>query len=267
MDGGMANQRMRDIIIRTNTGHEIVRAVYNKVDFEFAEDMGIIYRVLFRSTNKMVKVSAGEKIGTPGIVPEELVPEKPVSINTETTPMVDDQTTSPQKIDNIEISADADDDFLLSTLTLHYKSDKAEDYNTLNLEIDLTDGLFHHMIPVQDVIDAEKLEYYFEATNGFNTTTTDVSEVDVQEIDNSNVPPLLITEITPDSQNLNGANAYEFIEVYNTTDQEIDFGNFRILYRGPLATSDIVWFDELHGTMIEPGGNLEIGRASCRERV
>src|SRR5690625_7587690 len=101
--------------------------------------------------------------------------------------MVDDQTTSPQKIDNIEISADADDDFLLSTLTLHYKSDKAEDYKTLNLEIDPTDGLFHHIIPVQDVIDAEKLEYYFEATNGFNTTTTDVSEVDIQEIDDSNV--------------------------------------------------------------------------------
>src|SRR5690625_2282213 len=256
MDGGMANQRMRDIIIRTNTGHEIVRAVYNKGEFDVAEDMGILYKYPEDGTNKMVKVSAGEKIGTPGIVPEELVPEKPVSINTETTPMVDDQTTSPQKIDNIEISADADDDFLLSTLTLHYKSDKAEDYKTLNLEIDPTDGLFHHIIPVQDVIDAEKLEYYFEATNGFNTTTTDVSEVDIQEIDDSNVPPLLITEITPDSQNLNGANAYEFIEVYNTTDQEIDFGNFRILYRGPLATSDTVWFDELHGTMIEPGGNL-----------
>src|SRR5690625_7511989 len=96
----------------------------------------------------MVKVSAGEKIGTPGIVPEELVPEKPVSINTETTPMVDDQTTSPQKIDNIEIYADADDDFLLSTLTLNYKCDKAKDYKTLYLEIDMKVGLYHYILSI-----------------------------------------------------------------------------------------------------------------------
>src|SRR5690625_1810301 len=117
MSGGMANQRMRDILIRTNTGHEVVRAVYNKGEFDVTEDMGILYKYPEDGTNKMIKVSAGEKVGTPGIVSDELVPDKPVTVDTGATPTIDDQTTSPQKIDNIEVSVDASDDFLLSTLT------------------------------------------------------------------------------------------------------------------------------------------------------
>ena len=50
------------------------------------------------------------------------------------------------------------------------------------------------------------------------------------------VPELLITELVPDSTNVGTADGYEFIEVYNNTDQAIDFSNYKIRYRYLRAT-------------------------------
>lgn len=256
MPGGMSNQRMRDILIRTNTGEEIVMAQYNKGVWDVAENMGVFYQYPQDSSTQMMKVSAGEKPATPGIVEQELVPEQPVSLDADSSPTIEDQTLSSQPMDNLEVRASGDDDFLLSTMTLYYKNETDEEYNSLNLELDPEDGLFHHTVPVQDLIGVEKLDYYLEATNGLNTTKTDVRTIDITAAENNVSPPLLITEIVPDSSNVNGADGYEFIEVYNNTDQMMNFGNYSILYRYLTGTPDAVWFKDLTEINIEPGGNF-----------
>ncbi|KOP67910.1 S-layer protein [Bacillus sp. FJAT-18019] len=53
------------------------------------------------------------------------------------------------------------------------------------------------------------------------------------------MPELLITELVPDSTNVGTADGYEFIEVYNNTDKDIDFSNYKIRYR--YLESDTLW--------------------------
>ncbi|MBP1916466.1 hypothetical protein J2Z23_003448 [Lederbergia galactosidilyticus] len=254
MPGGMANQRMRDIIIRTNTGEEVAVAQYNKATFDVGENLGIFYQYPQDGSNQMVKVSAAEKMATPGIVESELIPEKPVMIDTNKAPYVEDQTKSQQPIDHVQVKASAEDHYLLTTMTLYYKGKEEKDYHSLNLEKD-DEGFYQHQVPIQNLIGMEELDYYLEASNGFKKTTTDINSITITAAENENTPPLLITEVVPDSSNVDGANAYEYIEVYNNTDQRLNFGDFHIIYRYPTG-SEAIWFEGLTDIMIEPGRPL-----------
>lgn len=68
------------------------------------------------------------------------------------------------------------------------------------------------------------------------------------------VPELLITELVPDSTNVGTADGYEFIEVYNNTDQAIDFSNYKIRYR--YLESDTLWAHVPDEVTIPSGGTL-----------
>ncbi|WP_062107990.1 FIMAH domain-containing protein [Bacillus niameyensis] len=252
MPGGMSNQRMRDILIRTNTGEEIVMAQYNKATWDVQENMGIFYQYPQDGSNEMVKVSAGEKAATPGIAEPELVPVEPIDLDPNLTPTIENKTPSSQPLDRVEIIASGKDDFLLSSMTLYYKDVNATEFNTLSLQLNPEDGLYHHTVPVQDVLKTDELEYYLEASNGLNIAKTDIFKMQITEATSTDIPPLLITEVVPDSSNLNGANAYEYIEVFNNTDQPINFGNYHILYRYP-SGSHAVWFEGLDHITIQPG--------------
>ncbi|MYL60897.1 metallophosphoesterase, partial [Virgibacillus halodenitrificans] len=67
-------------------------------------------------------------------------------------------------------------------------------------------------------------------------------------------PHLLITEIVPDSTNVNGADGYEFIEVYNNTDQLINFKDYNFRYRYPSGPdNDQVWRAIPNDVWLQPG--------------
>ncbi|MGG3505613.1 S-layer homology domain-containing protein [Paenibacillus lautus] len=70
----------------------------------------------------------------------------------------------------------------------------------------------------------------------------------------NNVPELLITELVPDSTNVGTADGYEFIEVYNNTDQDIDFSHYKIRYR--YLESDTLWAHVPDEVMIPSRGTL-----------
>lgn len=57
--------------------------------------------------------------------------------------------------------------------------------------------------------------------------------------------PLLITEMVPDTANVNGADAYEYVEVYNNTDQAINFKDYSFFYNNtntwkPVTDGDMI---------------------------
>ena len=58
-----------------------------------------------------------------------------------------------------------------------------------------------------------------------------------EQIDTQQIPPLLITELTPDTKNLNKLDGYEFIEIYNNTNQPINMKDYKIIYRYPAGSS------------------------------
>lgn len=254
--GGMHNQRLRDIIIATNTGEELAVATYNYGVHDVAEDLGIFYAYPKDGTNRMVKVSAKEKPATPGTVEPELVPEKPVSLRAEAKPTVEDVTPNVQSRDQVVLQAHVSDEYMVASVTAYYRSAGQEEYKTGNL-VKGADGLYAFAVPFADLIGVESLEYYLEASNGVNTAASEAAVMEVTPAQGSGeTPPLLITEIVPDSTNYSGADAYEFIEVYNNTTQPIDFGEFYVLYRYPGNTADQTWFAGLDGVRIEPGKTL-----------
>lgn len=76
-------------------------------------------------------------------------------------------------------------------------------------------------------------------------------------------PLLQITEIAPDTANVNGADAYEFIEVYNASEAPIDFGDYTLAYlytdnalTEPVTTSSTLWPAQQSDVTIPAGGTL-----------
>jgi hypothetical protein len=74
-------------------------------------------------------------------------------------------------------------------------------------------------------------------------------------------PPILITEIVPDSADVTGStgteDAYEYVEIYNNSDRPMDMKDYKIIYRYPNGNeSDAVWNHEPESVVIQPGKTL-----------
>ncbi|WP_309070714.1 calcineurin-like phosphoesterase C-terminal domain-containing protein [Arthrobacter sp.] len=72
--------------------------------------------------------------------------------------------------------------------------------------------------------------------------------------------PLQITEVTPDTSNMGGADAFEFIEVYNASSEPVDFSDYTLRYlypRADLSNSNVVdWPAKQRNVSIAPGATL-----------
>ncbi|WP_242144442.1 MULTISPECIES: lamin tail domain-containing protein [unclassified Bacillus cereus group] len=69
------------------------------------------------------------------------------------------------------------------------------------------------------------------------------TKIEHKEVDPQRIPPFLITEVTPDTTNVGGADGYEFIEIYNNSAEDINFKDYTIRYRYPSegAEGDLIW--------------------------
>ncbi|MBN9201181.1 MAG: lamin tail domain-containing protein [Microbacterium chocolatum] len=72
--------------------------------------------------------------------------------------------------------------------------------------------------------------------------------------------PLQITEVAPDTANIAGADAYEFIEVYNATTEPIDFRDYSLKYLYPLEdltnSNAVLWPATNRNAVIPSGGTI-----------
>ncbi|GAA5146533.1 lamin tail domain-containing protein [Nocardioides marinquilinus] len=73
-------------------------------------------------------------------------------------------------------------------------------------------------------------------------------------------PVLQVTEVAPDTANVGGADAYEFIEVYNASDEPVDFDDFAVSYlytdANETTLSSTLWPAVPADPVIEPGRTL-----------
>lgn len=91
-------------------------------------------------------------------------------------------------------------------------------------------------------------------------TPTPTATAAPSEPSSADTAPLQITEITPDTTNVGSADGYEFIEVYNSTANPIDFGDYTLNYLYPLAdltsSSTVRWPSTPADIVIDPGSTL-----------
>lgn len=118
----------------------------------------------------------------------------------------------------------------------------------------------YQAVIAKDKLTESQLSYYIQANDGFSTVRSNVYNVNItlDQTDYSKVPPLMVTEVVPDSTNVGSADGYEFIEVYNNTDQPVNFKDYKVVYRytdsGPDA--DVPWPADKEDMMIPSKGTL-----------
>lgn len=69
--------------------------------------------------------------------------------------------------------------------------------------------------------------------------------MELPKYESKHLPPLLLTEVVPDSTNVDGSDGYEFIEVYNNSNQSIDLKGYKIHYRYPTKGQKLIYFGEM----------------------
>ena len=115
-------------------------------------------------------------------------------------------------------------------------------------------------IPWSDVKDAvdQKFSYTVSVSDGVNTAASESHEVRVlsDTVDSTKAPELTITEILPDSSNINGADAYEFVEVYNNSNRAVNLKDYKLYYHYPTDNSDVIWWETSEDRWLEAGETL-----------
>ncbi|OMF22065.1 hypothetical protein BK133_27285 [Paenibacillus sp. FSL H8-0548] len=239
--GGLHNSEPRELIIQDKTG-QIVSAASYENDDQTKENKGIFYSYpTDGSVNMVMMPGAGTLAATPGVINPAQVPGEPqlppVITHTpvNSAAQTEDLTITAQIVHPIGHTVSS---------SVYYKQGSETEFTRLPmLEVN---GSFQAIISKELLTEAQ-LNYYIEASDGIETARTLVYDVVVQtdQFDYSKVPPLLITELLPDSENVSNvsSDAFEFIEVYNNTDKTINFNDFSLVYRYPDKgpSADIAW--------------------------
>ncbi|MFH5182380.1 S-layer homology domain-containing protein [Paenibacillus sp. TAB 01] len=264
---GMANGGARSIVIRNSADQEIVSAHYEK-EVSGVSDKPIFYKYPDDGTTQMILDRAGTAAATPGTVEPLQVPKLPASLPEEGaneppvikhTPVTEAETNVNLQI-NAEITNKESAQGLVDPVmaTVHYKTGSQADFTTM--EMNVTSGN-HYLadIPREELKEAT-FQYYIEAKDAKNTVKTDTYTVAVHvpDFDPAKVPPLLVTELVPNTTNVGSADGYEFIEIYNNTDRAINLKDYKLYYRytDSGSAADIVWPTDREDMIIGAGKTL-----------
>ncbi|MFD1773507.1 S-layer homology domain-containing protein [Paenibacillus rhizophilus] len=270
--GGMHNSAVRDFFLKDSSGKVVVSASYQNDD-QTKPDKGIFYEYPMGGSAAMQMVTTGDyaaglHVATPGMVESQFMPER--TSDDSASELAIQHVPVTEAIDDIDlkltagVTANVYGDPSNVTAAVYYKLDSEASYTRLpmsiNAERSANDNFAFEASISKERLMEDKLQYYMEANDGWVTKKTEVytAQVKVLDFDPAKVPPLLVTELTPNTTNVNGADGYEFIEIYNNTDKTINLKDYKIYYRytdsGPDA--DLVWRTDREEMMIGPGKTL-----------
>lgn len=239
---GMHNSKERQMSICTNTGIELNRVRYNDGDIkEVKANKGITF-AYNPADVEMVRIAYDSAL-TPGSMTEEQKPEgvyafAQSSIDPELSFAEVQHKGEAWTLEIIPNSANT-----VTDAKIYLKPDKAEEYAVYDLKYSGDKLVFE--LPYDQTGDWTGFTFYAELTDGISVAATQESAVAIErtDVDKSSLPAVLITEIMPDSSNVDGSDGYEFIELYNNSDQRINLKDYKIYYNYPDQgnASDVLW--------------------------
>ncbi|OCT16847.1 hypothetical protein A8709_00575 [Paenibacillus pectinilyticus] len=260
--GGMHNSAPRDLVIQEKSGSDISIASYQNDD-QTKPDKGIFYRYPSDGSKNMVMYASGADpvpaAATPGTIDPTQVP--PVPLNFSEPPVIN-HTPVTEAVYNSDLTLKAqisniEQDETVSA-AVYYQMGAETTYNSVPMTV--TGSNQYQATISKDIMSQSQLNYYVQADDGYNTVRSNVYHVDIKrvDIDYTKVPSLLVTEVVPDSTNVGTADGYEFIEVYNNSDQPVNFKDYQLIYRytdtGPDA--DVIWPADKEDMVIPSKGSL-----------
>ena len=137
--------------------------------------------------------------------------------------------TESEAYTDIVIEANITDDLSAPYATLYFKSESDDNFTALAMGPH-EEGSSKFTVTIPSIEVESNITYYIEASDGKNSSRTEEHKIMVSEpnLDYNKMPHLLVTEVVPDSTNVGDADGYEFIEIYNNTNQPINFGDYKI---------------------------------------
>lgn len=187
---GMANSGRRAVVIKSNTEKEISSAYYDadliydggaKGD-DTKENKALLYKYPVNGQSKMLKISTGSAVPSPGQVDVVLLPNTPIHVDPDTeNPTVNDLTavTEIDQSMSLDLKAFADDNKAVTSVEVRVASDKQPDFVSHNLSQDFNDSLYHYKLSSADLIGRNEIQYYFVVSDGTNETESPVMKVKI----------------------------------------------------------------------------------------
>ncbi|MGH1144981.1 lamin tail domain-containing protein [Bacillus pseudomycoides] len=249
---GMSNSAGRTIQFADQYGTVLSSATYGKEDVKVGQSMAYAYKT---ESTEMQKVGWFEK-GTLGVqipfqVPLELVKQSDqVGVAIEHTALpahiVTEDLTITATIkggENVAVLYTQDGKLTHKKLQMN-KEGNSDVYKVTIPQKELWGNSLFYKIVVQG--NQETIEKSYE------------TKIEHKKIEPQSVPPLLITEVTPDTTNVGKADGYEFIEVYNNSTQDLNFKDYTIRYRYPSEgpEGDLIWGSTPDDVVIPSGQSL-----------
>ncbi|ABV63795.1 metallophosphoesterase [Bacillus pumilus] len=185
---GLSNSKSRLVSITTNIGEEISSAAFRLKPSWFSEHKSLLFKYPMDGTSQMKLISKIEEEPTPGKVLKAQIPSEKKEMSQDIhKPVIEDMTVrKPVKpTESIEIKADVQDDQVVKTVKLRYRTNRKDDFKEILLQKDHNDRLFHHIFYSPELIGKEQLEYQLEASDGENTAMTMKKMIDVEQVSKS----------------------------------------------------------------------------------
>ena len=173
-----------------------------------------------------------------------VTPAEPTEPSDQEAPVVTHTpVTAGDSSTDLTFTANVTDNSKVENVTLYYQQ---EDGPYLQVPMALSNGEPNYKAVISKMdLWSETLNYYIEATDGIQTSKTNTYTVSIAQpnYNSQEIPQFLITELVPDSTNVGKMDGYEFIEMYNNSDQAINFKDYKIQYRYPFEgpEADLVW--------------------------
>lgn len=242
---GFANGGNRAITVRNQEGKDLVTASYLGSEND-NNGNGIAYKypvsgILMDKYNMLAAP-------TPGSIESQQVPTQPVEIpenptDTQPSSIQHEPVKAASEFLSIKISAEITDNLAVPNATLFYKNETMNAFSSISMIKDGQSNIFTAAIPEVDV--SSHITYYMEASDGINNVKTEQYRVEVKttSVDYTTLPPFLVTEVLPDSTNVGSADGYEFIEIYNNSNNPVSLKDYKLNYRYYTNDpgSDVVW--------------------------
>ncbi|OZI13538.1 hypothetical protein CEW92_01550 [Bacillaceae bacterium SAS-127] len=255
---GMANATERTLVVADTYNNELSAASYSKGHVQ--EDKGIQYQLSADQRN--MEVMSFDQRATPGAVSPQQVPDEPVHIVNDTVAPLIDHTAvaSIQAGEDLKLEAKVTDETTVKNVKVTYRMSQGADWKELVMkEMDQSPHTYTTVIPTEEMI-GDEIFYQIHAFDGKNISVTEEFKVQVEGLsyDPQKVPELLVTEVVPDSTNVDGADGYEFIEIYNNTTETINLKDYKIRYRYPMEgpEADLIWGPEKEDLLLPSGETM-----------
>lgn len=264
--GGLANNSYRGIAIVNPDGNPVSNAYYYDqagID-DTVVDKGIHYAYPQNGSIKQIKYDYAETAATPGVVSSIQVPATKVSPSNpanpqETTATFTHTATPTIALTDFKPSVQIETTDTIQSAYIYYRSLTEGTWMKRELKLNVATGNYDALIPSLELV-SSSIQYKFSMVGVTKTYESDIysSEVEGITFDEAKAPPLLITELVPDSTNVGNGDGYEYIEIYNNSNEDINLKDYTIRYRYPMEGSeaDLVWNPKKRDVILKSGETL-----------